>query len=1203
MRISLRFGLFRFCALCAGLVFLSCSRAEWEETPSSGASPVPAGMERHVFTVAWDEDTRAALSGRSVVWQTGDRVAVWDDVNPQSAHEFVVVEGGSSTAVIEGFISSEATAYVAASPWSAVKGRDGDRILLDLPALRNSRPGETAASTLLSVASGTGNQLTFKNVCALMKFTLSRSDIASVYLTGGSNELLAGQAAVAPDGTMADPVSIRPTVALKPSSGEALEAGTYLLPVFPAAFPSGLYFNVYTTGGRQLRTAFTASLTLGRNAARDAGTLDAGDEYALYYGGRGATKTSSTINYYWDLNSYADRAAARAMPWRATLYRDADCTDPVVSWDIPANAKDGQNNALFGSGEPRFIFTGLAPSTSYWFRATSLETFLTTTVMMQETTAFTPKTMQQTEASAGDIILAEDFSEFPWYGDQVNVGCAGYVPYANYIPGYVSPETSFQVLEGIDPSPRTFQTAGDEARLFRELRNVVSGTRLDTWCETHEDGEPIVCARPGYVKMGAYSRTGSLVTPPLSCIPAGKSATVKVSFKAARSIFGERSYIRVQAVQGTVSPDATVTRSLHLIRAGDSYCCEATKTNGWDSFSCQLAGVTAEDRIAIGGDRVTAGTEAGSAQLRFMLDEIVLTVVSIDEASAVSSRLERATSSTLTFSWSPSAWESASEDAAHPYTFGLYTDKACSTPVVEWSTAASHACWASASPKFIFTGLSANTTYYFKATATDTGLSTSITPATTSAWTNVQVGDWGSASAGKTILAEDFGQLAWYGDVQDGAAGYVADDYLTATTVKKATGVNPSGFTLKKGSDECRLHNTGAGMLNSINTTRMADWAEWDEGSSALVCCHGGYVKLGAAKYTTMYITPRLKSIPTDKKAKLRVSFKAARYASDPGKARIGIFRDDTQISDAHKLTLPSGTYSNLHTDIDITSDWESYSFEVDGVTSSDRIAIGPDRSNSGTTAGTDQLRMLLDEVKIEIISLSDSDYLVVPLSDIGYMKVYHFRENNQYGMVFCPGGGYSTHSNYEVNNWLGEFTSNFTMGIVYYTLPANGTKRDITLADMDKAIALMDTNRASWGGYTKLGITGGSAGGHLCVISAQRNKSVLDFQAPQFAVITMHRDKTHTGSVDQLLGTSPSDALVHQFSAEENVTADMPPAYIAYSKDDTTVPYATNSLWYVNACQEAGAVYRDNPHETGGHAEVNWADWPSAFITWIGTL
>ena len=1194
--------------LLSGLLLLSCSRAELLNPAEEGAEPAakpeaPAGCEWREFTVSLDEAAKTSLNGVQVRWNTGDEIALWDNTDASAVRRFTVVSGGATTAVISGYVGQGATSYVAAYPYAAVKGRDGNNIQMQLPALQRAVAGGADASALLSVASGAGPTLTFKNVCALVKMTVSRSDIASLYLTGVSNEILAGTATVSTAGAVVSVSDERASIALKPASGSVLAAGSYVVPVLPADFSAGFYINAYTSDSKQYKAAYTSALALGRNAAKDAGTVDSGESYALYYGDNGGTKTSSTVNFYWNLQGYSDRDAAKAMPWRAALYKDADCTIPVVSWDIPANAKDGQGAAIFGNGEPRYIFTCLSPDTQYWFRATSLSTYLTTRVLTAKTLSFTPKTMQQTPASAGDVILAEDFGELPWFGDEVNVGCAGYIPYANYHSGNTPSDLYFKTLTGINPFPRTYQCLGNEARFFREMRNCVTGTRLDTWAEIHELTEPVVCARPGYVKMGASNCTGSLVTPPIECIPEGKTATIRVQFKAAHSSFPEKSYIKVQSVSGTVSMDVNISRTLHVESAGDSYQCETTITNGWQNFSCELSGVSNGDRIAIGGDRQRAGTTAGSAQVRFMLDEIVLTVVSLEDKGSFQASLARSTSSTLTFTWSPSGFSNASADIAHPYTFGLYTDKACSSPVVEWSSPASAAYWRGKSPRFIFSGLDGGKTSYFKATATDLSQSTSVIAGTTPTWQNVQIGSFGSASAGKTILAEDFSELVWYGDPSDDAVGYVPDGYASLTTVTKATGSNPTGFSLKQGADECRLFHPSWGMLNSIMTTRQKDWGEWTEGSSALSCCHAGFLKLGAEKYSCLYLTPRLQSIPADKKAKLRVRFKAARYYDDPGVARIGVFHDDTQMTAANDLVMPSGTYTGLIYNIPLTNEWQEYAYEVDGITSMDRIAIGPDRSTAGTTAGTDQLRMLLDEVRIEIVSLSNSDYLVVPLSTVGYMKVYHFRENNQYGMVFCPGGGYSTHSNYEVNNWLREFTSNFTMAMVYYTLPAKGTKRDLTLADMDKAVALMDSNRASWGGYTKLGITGGSAGGHLCVITAQRNKTKLDFQAPQFAVITMRRDKTHKGSVDELLGTSPSESLIHQFCAEENVTADMPPAYIAYSKDDTTVPYSTNSLWYVNACQAAGAKYKDNPHDTGGHAEVNWPDWPSAFITWIAGL
>jgi acetyl esterase/lipase len=65
------------------------------------------------------------------------------------------------------------------------------------------------------------------------------------------------------------------------------------------------------------------------------------------------------------------------------------------------------------------------------------------------------------------------------------------------------------------------------------------------------------------------------------------------------------------------------------------------------------------------------------------------------------------------------------------------------------------------------------------------------------------------------------------------------------------------------------------------------------------------------------------------------------------------------------------------------------------------------------------------------------------------------------------------------------------------------------------------------------------------------------------YPVITMDDRWAHHGSRVNLLGASPSDALVRLMSNETQVTAHTPPAFIVATADDVTVPVQNSVMFY----------------------------------------
>lgn len=343
-----------------------------------------------------------------------------------------------------------------------------------------------------------------------------------------------------------------------------------------------------------------------------------------------------------------------------------------------------------------------------------------------------------------------------------------------------------------------------------------------------------------------------------------------------------------------------------------------------------------------------------------------------------------ATSSTLSFRWSPSDFADAAADAAYAYSFTLYADAACSEPVVEFKTPAGLSAWGNTTPQFIFTGLEANRTYWFKAvkddrTINDEFIATSnVVEGKTAAFDLIYATQ--GSKVGDVILSEDFSELLWFGDGVDNAIGHINAPAYTGGTLKE----NP-GQALGEGKTDDLVTFEGWGtesrlfreMAAAVSGTRLDRWGQINEGAAALVCMRPGYVKLGAEKYCGHIVTPELLGIPEGKYADLKVTLKASRYESDPCTALINVVKGEN--ADGHNVNMESIA---LGTRFEISAErgWKEYSVTVRGVDRNSRLAIGMDRASSGTAAGSAQLRMLLDEIKIEIVKINDNPTLAAPV-------------------------------------------------------------------------------------------------------------------------------------------------------------------------------------------------------------------------------
>lgn len=204
------------------------------------------------FYATADVSTRTVLvEHNGVNWLAGDRVSLFD---PSGANnEFSTTEGGASVTFTGRATEADGT-YYALYPYDKEANVSGSVVTTRLPAFQTAQTGSFATMLNPSVAVADAQQnLYFKNVCALVKFTLDNritETITKAVFCGNDGEALAGPLSI--DAAAADPMAVvdaslgETKVEL---TGPLTSGGTYYFVVAPATLSKGLTLTLYNSNG------------------------------------------------------------------------------------------------------------------------------------------------------------------------------------------------------------------------------------------------------------------------------------------------------------------------------------------------------------------------------------------------------------------------------------------------------------------------------------------------------------------------------------------------------------------------------------------------------------------------------------------------------------------------------------------------------------------------------------------------------------------------------------------------------------------------------------------------------------------------------------------------------------------------------------------------------------------------------------------
>lgn len=235
-----------------------------EEAPQKNLVP----ME---FNASTETATKTVLAddGCSVEWLEGDEVLVFDGSNVDDTTDkgvkFTAQSSGASV-VISGEADPAAAEYYALYP--AASGK------MSLENVFTSKIGSqqiVTAETMgddyaVMIAKAEGNKMLFKNVTALVEFTLDIEGVRSLTLIGNNNEKITGAfTAVWNNGEpVATPGNAEVTATLRAKNNADLELGKYYFTILPTNFTKGFSVILGMNDGTQQIVKRTAAADIKR---------------------------------------------------------------------------------------------------------------------------------------------------------------------------------------------------------------------------------------------------------------------------------------------------------------------------------------------------------------------------------------------------------------------------------------------------------------------------------------------------------------------------------------------------------------------------------------------------------------------------------------------------------------------------------------------------------------------------------------------------------------------------------------------------------------------------------------------------------------------------------------------------------------------------------------------------------------------------
>ena len=167
--------------------------------------------ETESATIIAGEPTKTSLNGNEVHWTSDDVIAVFDNFGYMNIFNITQAEG--SYASFSGEVTSGTEQIYAVYPASRAESVSGSSIKVNVPVDQTSKVSSFAEEHNISVAKGTKTpgvetieNITFKNVCSYLKFTIPKYIEDAKSVTFSTSRPIAGAATV--DASADTPVAV-----------------------------------------------------------------------------------------------------------------------------------------------------------------------------------------------------------------------------------------------------------------------------------------------------------------------------------------------------------------------------------------------------------------------------------------------------------------------------------------------------------------------------------------------------------------------------------------------------------------------------------------------------------------------------------------------------------------------------------------------------------------------------------------------------------------------------------------------------------------------------------------------------------------------------------------------------------------------------------------------------------------------------------
>jgi len=244
-------------------------------------------------------------------------------------------------------------------------------------------------------------------------------------------------------------------------------------------------------------------------------------------------------------------------------------------------------------------------------------------------------------------------------------------------------------------------------------------------------------------------------------------------------------------------------------------------------------------------------------------------------------------------------------------------------------------------------------------------------------------------------------------------------------------------------------------------------------------------------------------------------------------------------------------------------------------------------------------------------------------------LQIFLPSKQNATGMavLICPGGGYSGVAyDWEGTDYAKWFNSQGIAAFVLkYRMPQAKsvvTSYKAPIQDAQRAMRYIRFHAEKFNvNKHNVGVIGSSAGGHLAAtLSTHFNTTYYpssdlldnelirpDFQMLIYPVISMKEGITHMGSRKNLLGKTPSEELILQFSNELHITENTPTTFIVHSGNDNAVPVENAIKMYQSLVKHKVKatmhIYPEGGHGYSlGKSKKRAPDWTTLASEWLSS-